>query len=250
MSPFLSTRCGLPQGRGREGDLAEERVGIRVEICVQGCPKREKGDKSGTPLTPGETLGDRLLQTWETNHLSPDQTEQLIATQFDFPAVGIGQGIGSFSPVPELWIASVVPTQTALWRDYPRSHCLTLEQIPLQDPYPSLGIDRALALWGAIVTSGAPVLVIDAGTALTFTAANGDRRLIGGQFCRDCGCNSNPWDSPPLPYPGWIPRAGTACRPAGQGIRRTRSPVAFSIPCWQGCETLSRTGNGNFPPVR
>jgi len=124
--------------------------------------------------------GDRLLHTWETAHLCPTQVRQLIASQFDFSRDRLAQGIAPFSQLPDLWIASVVPTQTALWRDYLFNHWLTLEHIPIQNLYSTLGIDRALALWGAIVTVGSPVLVIDAGTALTFTAATGDRRLIGG----------------------------------------------------------------------
>lgn len=43
-----------------------------------------------------------------------------------------------------------------------------------------MGVDRAFALWGAGVTYGFPCLVIDAGTALTFTGADAHRRLIGG----------------------------------------------------------------------
>ena len=43
----------------------------------------------------------------------------------------------------------------------------------------TLGIDRILALWGAAESQEWPVLVIDAGSALTFTAATEDR-FIGG----------------------------------------------------------------------
>jgi type III pantothenate kinase len=43
-----------------------------------------------------------------------------------------------------------------------------------------LGIDRALALWGAGEIYGFPVLVIDGGTALTFTGADASGRLVGG----------------------------------------------------------------------
>jgi type III pantothenate kinase len=46
--------------------------------------------------------------------------------------------------------------------------------------YPTLGVDRALAVWGAIAIVGSPVLVIDAGTACTFTGADAQNRLFGG----------------------------------------------------------------------
>lgn len=104
-----------------------------------------------------EFSGDRLQKIWHTPHVKQDQTQLQ----------------------HELWIASVVPSQNQFWQAHPHAHFLSLEQVPLQGMYPTFGIDRALAVWGAIQTVGSPVLVIDAGTALTFTGANGDR-LIGG----------------------------------------------------------------------
>jgi type III pantothenate kinase len=53
--------------------------------------------------------------------------------------------------------------------------------------YPTLGIDRALALWGAGQTWGFPILVIDAGTAITFTCADANRCLIGGAILPGLG---------------------------------------------------------------
>ncbi len=43
-----------------------------------------------------------------------------------------------------------------------------------------MGIDRALAIWGAAETYGYPCLVIDGGTALTFTGVDAQRQLVGG----------------------------------------------------------------------
>ncbi|MBE9013323.1 pantothenate kinase [Pseudanabaenaceae cyanobacterium LEGE 13415] len=80
----------------------------------------------------------------------------------------------------ELWIASVVPEQFYYWRELPNVHCIDLEQIPLRRLYPTLGVDRALALWGAIQRYGSPALVIDCGTAMTFTGANQQHELVGG----------------------------------------------------------------------
>jgi len=110
-----------------------------------------------------EFQGDQLVKHWDTPHLSVDEPIQL----------------SSQAPT-ELWIASVVPSQSDRWRTYPHSRFITLKDIPLVGMYPTFGVDRALALWGAIQTVGAPVLVIDAGTALTFTGADADRRLVGG----------------------------------------------------------------------
>ncbi|WP_190240789.1 pantothenate kinase [Nostoc sp. 'Peltigera membranacea cyanobiont' 210A] len=92
----------------------------------------------------------------------------------------------SLPPCP-LLLASVVPSQTAIWQTYPNTHVITLDQIPLKGVYPTLGIDRALALWGAGKTWGFPMLVIDAGTALTFTATDANEYLVGGAILPGLG---------------------------------------------------------------
>lgn len=125
--------------------------------------------------------GAALQRAWDTPQLSPlaiaylcqrDRQDDPPAELRQFPDAGV-----TYFP---LWLASVVPQQTALWENYPDQVQLTLRHIPIQGLYPSLGIDRALTLWGAIHGLGAPALVIDAGTALTFTAANEQRQLVGG----------------------------------------------------------------------
>ena len=77
-------------------------------------------------------------------------------------------------------LASVVPTQTSLWQNYTPLYQINLADIPLQGIYPTMGVDRALAVWGAGKTYGFPCLVIDAGTALTFTGVDDRQKLIGG----------------------------------------------------------------------
>ena len=79
-----------------------------------------------------------------------------------------------------LLIASVVPEQTTLWQTYPDSDMITLDKLPLQGLYPTLGIDRALAVLGGGTNWGWPILVIDAGTAITFTGANVQKKIVGG----------------------------------------------------------------------
>lgn len=80
----------------------------------------------------------------------------------------------------ELWIASVVPAQFNYWQHYASLNPIQLADVPIQQLYSTLGIDRALALWGAIQTYGSPALVIDCGTALTFTGANANHEFVGG----------------------------------------------------------------------
>ncbi|UXE63656.1 MAG: pantothenate kinase [Woronichinia naegeliana WA131] len=105
---------------------------------------------------------ERLLKTWETDHFSREEI------------------IKNWQETYPLYFASVVPQQTELWQQVPQSTQLTLSHIPMADLYSSMGIDRALAALGAGETYGFPVLVIDAGTALTLTAINPERQLLGG----------------------------------------------------------------------
>ena len=64
---------------------------------------------------------------------------------------------------------------------------ITLDQVPLQGMYSTLGIDRALALWGAGQKWGFPILVIDGGTALTFTGVDAKGCLVGGAILPGIG---------------------------------------------------------------
>ncbi len=121
---------------------------------------------------------DRLQTTWDTPHYAAATIKQMIANGLQFsPEVADLPQWRSGIP---LTIASVVPAQTQLWQAYPQARVLQLADVTLGNVYPTLGIDRALALCGAIQTYGAPVLVIDGGTALTLTGADGDRNLVGG----------------------------------------------------------------------
>lgn len=138
----------------------------------------------------------KSLQAWDTNYLSAAEIEQLmqqwaagIFPQEIFPPSGIDQIEKNVDKPSQLslYLASVVPSQTRLWQAYPTTHVITLEDIPLQGIYPTMGIDRALAVWGAGVTLSWPVLVIDAGTALTFTAADANRQLVGGAILPGLG---------------------------------------------------------------
>jgi type III pantothenate kinase len=85
----------------------------------------------------------------------------------------------------ELWLAAV--GSAPLPPRSPWVHCLELSQVPLRDPYPSLGLDRALALWAAGIRYGWPCLVIDAGTALTLTGADPEGSLVGGAILPGLG---------------------------------------------------------------
>jgi len=132
-----------------------------------------------------------LYSTGDIFHLSASMIEQLaenptlenwlraIPLPSNFPLI-------PDYPIP-LILASVIPSQTVLWQNYPHLRLITLEDVPLQGMYPTLGIDRALAVWGAGITWGFPTLVIDAGTALTFTGADNNQCLVGGAILPGLG---------------------------------------------------------------
>jgi type III pantothenate kinase len=122
--------------------------------------------------------GDDLLHHWDSDYWTAAAIAQF-AVNPAFAGLPISAENLPPAPVP-VAIASVVPAQTQLWQQYPAQRLLTLAEVPLGKLYPTFGIDRALTLWGAICTLGAPVLVIDTGTALTFTAADRENNLVGG----------------------------------------------------------------------
>ncbi|MBD2528087.1 pantothenate kinase [Nostoc flagelliforme FACHB-838] len=136
-------------------------------------------------------VGETLYSAWDTGHLPESVIQHLAECQTlndllekIFPQ---GESLTDILPLCPLLVASVVPSQTAIWQTYPNTRVITLDQVSLKGVYPTLGIDRALALWGAGKTWGFPMLVIDAGTALTFTAADANECLVGGAILLGLG---------------------------------------------------------------
>lgn len=144
-------------------------------------------------------IGETLDSAWDTDYLPESVIQQFAQahTLVDLPPAIFPPNVisklkttrrGTAMPCPyPINLASVVPSQTALWPTLPNVRIITLDQIPLLSVYPTLGIDRALALWGAGKTWGFPMLVIDAGTALTFTGANPNQCLVGGAILPGLG---------------------------------------------------------------
>ncbi|MEA5508872.1 pantothenate kinase [Crocosphaera sp. UHCC 0190] len=114
---------------------------------------------------------NKLQSIWDNEHLSKPLITQILPQNLLLPNIP--------NNLP-LYIASVVPFQTKLWQTYPETQIITLDKIPLNNLYSTMGIDRALALLGAGQIYGFPCLVIDAGTALTLTGVDRDRALMGG----------------------------------------------------------------------
>ncbi len=115
-----------------------------------------------------------LQQRWDTEHKNIEFVQRFSRNPQSLVE------LSSADQIPQLWIASVVPEQTQLWQRYPRSYSIALQQIALHQVYPTFGLDRAVSVWGAIVTYGSPTLVIDCGTAITFSGADQNCNLVGG----------------------------------------------------------------------
>ncbi|MCT7979217.1 pantothenate kinase [Laspinema olomoucense] len=160
--------------------------------------------------------GEVCKQVWHSPHLDSAAGEKLIhgwnrgelwCAGLESPGPPGGEAI---APNPPLWIASVVPHQLALWQSYGRFYLITLEDVPLLGLYPTLGIDRALALVGAARQWGWPVLVVDAGTALTLTGADPEGRLVGGAILPGFGLQLQSLTEktaalPPVTFPATLP---------------------------------------------
>jgi type III pantothenate kinase len=114
--------------------------------------------------------------SWDTPYLSAETIAVIMSggtiADLDLPSFEIDK-----TPI---YLASVVPSQTEIWQKYPQVRVIELGDLPLGNLYSTLGIDRGLAVLGAGVSYGYPVLVIDGGTALTFTGVDAARNLVGG----------------------------------------------------------------------
>lgn len=132
----------------------------------------------------GYFAAQELLKTWSTKYLFIQ--DKIINNQL--PQEVFLDNFHNVNPANlPLYLASVVPEQTSIWQNYPHAKVINLDSIPLKNVYPTLGIDRALAVWGASQTIGLPILVIDAGTALTFTGVDQDFSLVGGAILPGLG---------------------------------------------------------------
>ena len=117
-----------------------------------------------------------LIEVWHSKHLAKKVTPEILLHDLLPSTV---KKIVTNQKLP-IYLASVVPSQTALWQNYPYLREITLKDIPIKNLYPTMGIDRALAIYGAGKVYGYPCLVIDGGTALTFTGVDREEILVGG----------------------------------------------------------------------
>ena len=112
-----------------------------------------------------------LKRTWNTSHVT--SLNELPGTLYE-------ELKNYFLAKIPLYVASVVPSFTKIYFTLPQARIIDTRLIPLKNVYPTMGIDRILALWGGGCRYGFPCLVIDSGTALTFTGADTNQNVIGG----------------------------------------------------------------------
>ncbi len=129
-------------------------------------------------------IGQELQGSWHSAYMSADNWPQQLVLPDNFTTYLQIQQL-QLSDIP-IYLASVVPAQTKLWQPHVQ-RTFTLADVPLLNLYDTLGIDRALAAYGAGQQYGYPILVIDGGTALTLTGIDGARRLVGGAICPGLG---------------------------------------------------------------
>lgn len=92
-----------------------------------------------------------------------------------------------------------------------------LAQVPLRAMPPWLGIDRALGGWRAWQIAQAPVLVADAGTALSFTRVDGLGCFAGGRLLAGAGLQLQALGQATAQLPGLSPiLAGAGDLPCAQ----------------------------------
>jgi len=132
---------------------------------------------------------------------------------------------------PPLRLTSVNPAQTTCFSTYPQLTVFQLADIPLGQVYAGLGIDRALALWGAGQCYGWPVLVIDGGTALTITGGDSQRNLVGGAIVPGLRLqwHSLQQGTGQLPWVQWSIEQGLPDRWARSPEEAIASGVLYSI---------------------
>ena len=91
-----------------------------------------------------------------------------------------GEGLRQFQQQPaQHWAAvGLVPKPLEAWRGCQ----ISAADVPLKQQQAGLGVDRALVGWGAWQRSSTAVLVVDAGTAVSFTLVDRNGNFCGGRI--------------------------------------------------------------------
>ncbi len=119
---------------------------------------------------------NELKQVWHNSHITNQN-----AADIELRSLWADKVPSQMLNVPTeaitIWAISVVPAQAQHLKHM--ASIQWIEQFPLKNIYTTMGLDRVATLWGAGQRYGWPTLVIDSGTALTFTAGN-ESTFVGG----------------------------------------------------------------------
>jgi type III pantothenate kinase len=138
---------------------------LKAAIFTISATDATSGNESASDFNPN------VCQKTTTYTVKHDEIEQF-ARELDSEL--------KFKKFTRIAIASVVPHLITPWHSLPQTRIITTDQIPIANLYSSMGVDRALTALAAGSKYGYPVLVIDAGTAITITGIDDRPALVGG----------------------------------------------------------------------
>lgn len=144
-------------------------------------------DTGNTNTVLGIFKGDQLICEWRIKtdrHKTEDEFGMLIKSLFDHKGISFSDftGVIISSVVPQIMIALEKMSQRYFNVDplvIGRDNVKT--SLKITYPHPNeLGADRIVNAVGAIEEYGAPLIIIDFGTATTYCYVNEDKEYVGG----------------------------------------------------------------------
>lgn len=152
-------------------------------------------------------------------------------------AEGKAQGWSEAPTAGQQRLKALMPEQLVAWAavgndpdPLPQEPRITTVQVPLAQAPPWLGVDRALAGWAAWRRSGRqPVLVADAGTALSLTRVDGEGRFAGGRLLAGAGLQLRALAQGTAVLPELAPTTFCTDQPANDWPEATDQAMAIGI---------------------
>lgn len=147
-------------------------------------------DVGNSNMVIGVFEGDRLARHWRVATVAERTADEYAALLHSLELSTAGGDPAVLSGVEGISLSSVVPPVTQAWQEYGRRH-LGVEPlvvtsgvdigVPLLVDRPSeVGSDRLVNAVAAVARYGAPLIVVDLGTATTFDAISKEGAFLGG----------------------------------------------------------------------
>ena len=181
-------------------------------------------------------MGRLLLVGNSRWHWAQRQADGLMVWHEPGPPLAHGSADDAWADLEAWACVGRLPAELLL----PAGRRLGLEQVPLQELPPWLGVDRALAGWQAWHRQGDGVLVADAGTCLSLTWIDGEGRFRGGRLSAGLGLQLRSLGQATAQLPQ-LDAAG-----AGDAITADPWPIAtaaaMELGCLKACGAAVRQG--------